>query len=47
MEVCADPESIVRGCPSLTTLLFFVDEGIKDRNTTQSGPSSVRQRNAI
>ena len=41
---CADPESFVRGGPTLTGIL--VDEG-GDKNTTKSGPSSARQRNAI
>ena len=27
--------------------VFLVDEGREDSNTTISGPSSVRQRNAI
>ena len=53
----ADPESFVMiGGPTLTTfffcfvavfVVFFVDEGIEDPNTTISGPSSARQRNAI
>ena len=50
---CADPESFVIEGPILTTFLlfgccfFFVIEGIEDPNTTISGPSSARQRNAI
>ena len=48
---CADPESFVRGGPTLTTffflLFFLVDEGREDPSTTISGPSSARQRNAI
>ena len=50
MTPCADPESFVRGGPLLTFffffVLFFLDEGRKDHNTTISGPSSARQRNA-
>ena len=42
---CADPESFVRGGPTLT--MFLVNKGRKDPNTTISGPSSARQRNAI
>ena len=48
-ESCADPESFVRGCPSLTTfffLLFFSDERRENLNTTISEPTSARQRNA-
>ena len=35
--------------PNLITyfFFFFVDEWRKDQNTTISGPSSARQRNAI
>ena len=29
------------------SILFYVDEGIEDPNTTISGPSLARQRNAI
>ena len=29
------------------TTFFLVDEGWEDPNTTKSGPSSARQRNAI
>ena len=37
---CADPESFVRGGPTLTTVFFFlVDEERDDPNTTISGPS--------
>ena len=47
---CADPESFVRGDP-ISTMFFFVvlsvDKGREDPNTTISGPSSVRQQNAI
>ena len=42
----ADPESFVRGGPSLITL-FLVVEDIEDPNITINGPSSARQRNAI
>ena len=43
-----DPESFVRGGPTLPTYFFFkFDEGRKDPNTTINGPSSVGQRNAI
>ena len=44
-KTCADPESIVRGGPTLTT--FLVDEGREDPNATTSGPSSARHRNTI
>ena len=49
---CADPESFVRGgggrVPILTTFFWFLfDEERKDPNTTISGPSTARQRNAI
>ena len=47
----AGPESFVRGGPTLTffvVVVFLVDEGRKDHHdTTISGPSSARQRNAI
>ena len=43
---CGDPESFVRGGPTLTTS-FLVDEWREDPSTTISGPSSARQRNAI
>ena len=36
---CKDPERLVRGGPTLTK--------VEDQNTTISGPSSGRQRNAI
>ena len=42
---CADPESFVRGGPTLTT--FLVDEGREDQSTTISGSLLVRQRNAF
>ena len=44
-DTCADPDSFVRGGPTLTIVL--VDEGREDPNTSISGPSSARQRNAI
>ena len=40
MFAYADPESFVR-------VFFFVDEGRKNQNTTLSGSSLTRQRNAI
>ena len=48
-RTCADPESIVRGGPTLTRFFFFflVDEGREDPNTTISGPSLAGQGNAI
>ena len=36
---CADPESNVRGGPTLT--FFLVDEGREDQNTTIGWPSSA------
>ena len=45
---CADPESFVRGGPTMTTSFFvfvLVDEGREDQNTTISGPSSALQQN--
>ena len=47
---CEDLENFVRGGPTLTTfffLRFLVNERWVDQNTTLSGPSSARQRNAI
>ena len=45
---CADPESFVRGGPTLKTfnfnitiIFFVVDEGRENPNTTISGPSSA------
>ena len=35
VQPCADPESYVRGGP---TLIFLVDEGREDQNTTIGGP---------
>ena len=40
VQPCADPESYVRGGP---TLIFLVDEGREDQNTNIGGPSSARQ----
>ena len=37
---CVDPESFVRGGPTLT-MFFLVDEGREDPSTTISGPSSA------
>ena len=43
----ADPESFVRGGPTLTKNIL-VDEGRReDPNNTKSGPPSALQRNAI
>ena len=45
---CADPESFVREGPTSNFDNFFVvDEGRENPITIISGPSSVRQRNAI
>ena len=42
------PECLVRGGPTFTTpVIFLFGEGREDPNTTISGPSSTRQRNAI
>ena len=41
----ADPESFVRGGPTLT--MFFFDEGKEEPNITISRPLSIHQRNAI
>ena len=43
---CADPEFFVRGGQTLT-IFVLVDEWWEDPNTTISGPSSARKRNAI
>ena len=43
---CADPESIVRGGPTLTGFFRGVFK-VDDLNTTISGPSLARQQNAI
>ena len=47
VQPCADPESYVRGGPTLTLTFFLLNEGREDQNTTIGGPSSARQRNAI
>ena len=45
---CADPESIVRGGPTLNVFcLFLVDEGRYDSNASKRGPSLARQRNGV
>ena len=46
---CADLESFVRVGPSLTFffVVFLVDEGRKDQNTTISRTSLAHQGNAI
>ena len=41
---CADPESFVRGSPTLTTVFY---NEMEDPSTTISGPPSARQQNAI
>ena len=41
VQPCADPESYVRGGPTLT---FLVDE---NQNTTIGGPSSARHLNGV
>ena len=38
VQPCADPESYVRGGPTLTLTFFLVDEGREDQNTTIGGP---------
>ena len=38
VQLCADPESYVRGGPTLTLTFFLVDEGWEDQNTTIGGP---------
>ena len=40
---CADPESFVRGGPTLTTI-FLIDEGREDPNTTINGSTSAHQQ---
>ena len=42
--LCIHIHARIRGGPTLT-ILFLVDEGREDPNTTISGPSSTRQRN--
>ena len=49
---CADPESFVKGDPTLTTLFFFLFFWLmrgerKDPNTTKGRSPSACQRNAI
>ena len=47
---CTDPESLVRGGPTLTTffaVVFSFVDGREDQNTTKGGPSLARQRDAI
>ena len=39
--------TLARSQKILSEVLFLVDEGSEDLNTTISGPSSARQRNAI
>ena len=44
-KTCADPGSFIRGGPTLTTffvVVFLVDEGREDSNTTKSEPSWAR-----
>ena len=45
-DTCADPESIVRGGPTLTRF-FLIDEGREDPNTTISVPLTARQRTPL
>ena len=46
---CTDPESFIRGGPTIGRffVLFLVDEGRKDPNTTEIWPSPACKRNAI
>ena len=44
VATCADPESFVKGGPTLTT---FIRGDRIQTNTTKSGTSSARQQNAI
>ena len=46
-KACAEPDSFIRGGPTLTTFFLPVDEGRDDPITTKCGPLSVRQRNVI
>ena len=46
-DTCADPESFVRGGPTLTTFFSLVYEERAYPDTTISGPSPAHQRNAI
>ena len=39
-DPCADPESFVRGGPTLTAFFY---EKKEDQNTTKIGPSSARR----
>ena len=45
LELCADPESFVRGGPNVMGFfsVFLVDKGRKDQNTTISWPSFAHQ----
>ena len=51
MQLMRGSRKFIRGGPTLTTfflcLSFIFDEGREDINTTISGPSFARQRNAI
>ena len=48
---CPDPESYVRGGPTLTTFFFLVDEGREDPNTTSMraiiDPPAKRHLNGV
>ena len=44
VQSCADPDNFVRGGPNL---IFLIDGGREDPNTTLIWPASARQRNAI
>ena len=46
-DSCADPESFVRGGPTLLMLFFFIFLGREYRSSVNSGPIMTRQRNAI
>ena len=50
-ETCADPDSFVRGGPTLTTFFYLVDEGRKDLNTTLNvqslDPPAKRHLNGV
>ena len=45
VDSCADPESFIRGGPTLTTFSF--SRGREAQNTIIRGPTSAHQRNAI
>ena len=45
-QTCTDPESFVKGVQFIY-FIFLVDERREVPNTTISGPSFARQRNAI